>query len=92
LYYCSVLPQRLQVSGWVDKHRQTQVFEKVRPVASQAGSKTSGQMQMRSLFAPVLEVSADKAMSSIKAAILIVAFMVSPLCKLFITLVWRYSD
>jgi hypothetical protein len=84
--YC-VLPQRLQVSGWVEKHRQTQPFEKVRPVASQCGSKTSGQMHLRELCAPVLEGNADKAINNIKAPILIVVFTVSPFSKLFITLV-----
>jgi hypothetical protein len=85
--YC-VLPQRLQVSGWVDKHRQTQVFEKVRPVASQAGSKTSGQMQGgRELCAPVSEVSAETTINKIKAATLIAVFTVSPFSKLLITIV-----
>jgi hypothetical protein len=65
------------------------VFEKVRPVASQAGSKTSGQSRQggRALFAPVSEVSADKTIKNIKAAILTVVFTVSPFGKLFIALV-----
>jgi hypothetical protein len=88
LYYRNVSPQRVQVVGWVEEHRQTQPFEKVRPVASQCGSKTSGQMQGgRKLIAPVSEVSADKTINNIKAAILIEVFMAAPLGKLFITLV-----
>jgi hypothetical protein len=69
------------------------VFEKVRPVASQAGSKTSGQSRQggRALVAPVPEVSADKAINNVKATILIVVFMASPFSKLFIALVWYYS-
>jgi hypothetical protein len=64
------------------------VFEKVRPVASQAGSNTSGQRQGgRKLFAPVSEASADKAINSIKVTVLIVVFTASPFGKLFITLV-----
>jgi hypothetical protein len=82
-----VLPQRVQVVGWVDEHRHWQPFENVRPVASQYGSKTSGQRQGgRKLFAPVSEASADKTINNIKAPILTVAFMPSPFGKLVITL------
>jgi hypothetical protein len=74
--------------GWVEEQRQTQPFEKVRPLASQYGSKTSGQRQGgRKLFAPVSEASADKTINNVKAANLIVVFMASPLGKLFITFV-----
>jgi hypothetical protein len=88
LYYRNVSPQRVQVVGWVEEHRQKQPFEKVAPVASQYGSKTSGQRQGgRKLFAPESEVSADKTINNIKAVILIEVFMASPLGKLLITLV-----
>jgi hypothetical protein len=57
-------------------------------VASQYGSKTSGQRQGgRKLFAPESEVSADKTINNIKAVILIEVFMAFPLGKLLITLV-----
>jgi len=87
LYYRKVSPQRVQVVGWAELHRHTQPFEKVRPAASQCGSKTSGQRQGgRKLFAPVSEASADKTINNIKAVILIVVFIASPLGKLFVTL------
>jgi hypothetical protein len=60
------------------------MFEKTFPVASQAGSYTSRQMQAG--LAPVLEVSADKAINNIRAPILTVVFMISPFDKLFVTL------
>ena len=65
------------------------MFEKVRPVASHAGSKTSGQRRQggRALFAPVSEVSADKTTNNIRVAILIVVLTASPFDKVFITLV-----
>jgi len=40
---------------------------------------------MQAGFAPVSEVSADKTINNIKAAILTVVFMVSPFGKLFVT-------
>ena len=46
---------------------------------------------MQAGFAPVSEVSADKTINNIKAAILTVVFMVSPFGKLFVTQVWYYS-
>jgi len=87
--YIESRPQRLQVAGWVELQWHTQLFEKVRPVASQCGSKTSGQMQMRELCGLALEANTDKTINSIEAAIFIVIFIVFPLGELFITLV-RY--
>jgi hypothetical protein len=83
-----VILQRLQVSGWAEKHRQKQSFVKVFPAASQCGSTMARQMQRPGgLFAPVSEESADKMINNIKATILIEVFMTSPFSKLLVTLV-----